>query len=271
MPDMVTIGNEVDTGFFGTLASPTGSNFGPFAALQIQGMQAVLDAASDTSIGPAIPAPLRCIHITPAWDLTNFFGYVNSNSIPYDAVCQSYYPIYHGPLTAAQAAASNPNNKLVEQTALTNAANSLGTPIFLIEVGEHYENDFDSNDPWYPATTAGQRQFLIDLEAVLKGLPNNLGMGMDYWDAQGVNTAKSGGYTNGDGQPDGTYVWNGLTLFDNADSSGTSQSAAANYSAVLTGADALGGKIDATLAYTPAGHTPPQRNRHPVSKNRLIG
>ena len=102
LPDMVTIGNEVDTGFFGSLASPTGSNFGPFAALQTQGMQAVLDAASDTTIGPAIPAPLRCIHITPAWDLTSFFTLANSNNIPYDALCQSYYPFYHGPLTAAQ-------------------------------------------------------------------------------------------------------------------------------------------------------------------------
>jgi arabinogalactan endo-1,4-beta-galactosidase len=250
MPDMVTIGNEVDTGFFGSLASPTGSNFGPFASLQAQGMQAVLDAASDTTIGPAIPAPLRCIHITPAWNLTSFFDLANSNNIPYDAICQSYYPIYHGPLTAAQAAASNPNNQPVEQSVLTAAATSIGKPIFLIEVGEHYENGFDSSDPWYPATTSGQRQFLIDLDSVLKGLPNNLGMGMDYWDAEGVNTAKSGGgYTNGDGAPNATYVWNGLTIFDNADTSGSSQSSAVNYSAVLSGADALGGKIDSSLAY----------------------
>lgn len=250
MPDMVTIGNEVDTGFLGSLASPSGSNFGPFAALQIQGMKAVLDAASDASLGAAIPAPLRCIHITPAWNLTSFFDLVNSNNIPYDAICQSYYPIYHGPLTTAQASASNPSNQPVEQSVLTTAANSIGKPIFLIEVGEHYENGFDANDPWYPPTVAGQRQFLIDVDAVMKGLPNNLGMGLDYWDAEGVNTARSGGgYTNGDGLPDGTYTWNGLTLFDNADTSGSSQSAAANYSAILGGADALGGKIDATLAY----------------------
>ena len=250
MPDMVTIGNEVDTGFFGSLASPTGNNFSPFAALQIQGMQAILDASSDTTIGAAIPAPLRCIHITPAWNLTSFFDLVNSNSIPYDAICQSYYPIYHGPLTAAQAAAANPNNQPVEQSVLNAAATSIGKPIFLIEVGEHYESGFDSNDPWYPATVAGQRQFLIDVGGVLKTLPNNLGMGLDYWDAEGVNTSKpGGGFTNGDGSTDGTYVWNGLTLFDNADTSGTSQSTAINYSAVLSGMDALGGKIDSTLTY----------------------
>ncbi len=249
MPDMVSIGNEVDTGFFGSLASP-GSNFSNFAAVEQQAMQAVLDASSDTSIGPSLPPPLRCIHITPAWDLTSFFAEAKTDAIPFDAICQSYYPLFHGPLTAAQASASNPSNQPVEQTVLTNAANSIGVPIFLIEVGEHYENGFDSNDPWYPATVAGQRQFLIDVNNVLKNLPNYLGMGLDYWDPEGVNTASTGGgFTNGDGHIDATYVWNGLTLFDNADTSGTSLSSASNYSSILSGADALGGKLDASLAY----------------------
>jgi arabinogalactan endo-1,4-beta-galactosidase len=248
MPDMVSIGNEVDTGLFGSLASP-GDSFSNFAAVEQQGMQAVLDASSDTSISAAVPPPLRCIHITPAWNLSSFFSEATSNSIPFDAICQSYYPIYHGPLTTTQAAASNPGNQPVEQSVLT-AATSIGVPIFLIEVGEHYENGFGSNDPWYPATVAGQRQFLIDVNNVLKGLPNHLGMGIDYWDAAGINTPASGsGFTNGDGDANGTYIWNGLTIFDNADASSSTQTSAANYSAILAGADALGGKIDSTLSY----------------------
>ncbi len=250
MPDLVSIGNEVDTGLFGSLASP-GTSFSSFAAVEQQAMQAVLDAASDTSIGPAIPPPLRCIHITPAWNLSSFFSEAASNNIPFDAICQSYYPFFHGPLTAAQAAASNPSNQPVEQTVLTNAASSLGVPIFVIEAGEHYEDGFDANDPWYPATVAGQRQFLIDLDSALEGLPNHLGMGLEYWDAEGVNTPSTGGgFTNGDGQPDATYTWNGLTFFDNADTSGSTQTSAANYSAIFAGADALGGKIDPALSYT---------------------
>ena len=249
MPDLVSIGNEVDTGLFGTLASP-GSSFSSFAAVEQQGMQAVLDAASDTSLGAAIPPPLRCIHITPAWNLTSFFTEAQQNSIPFDAICQSYYPFFHGPLTSAQAAASNPGNKPVEETVLTSAATSIGVPIFLIEVGEHYESGFDSNDPWYPATVDGQRQFLIDVNSVLKNLPNHLGMGLEYWDPEGVNTTGSGGTTtNGDGQPDATFVWNGLTLFDNADASGTTNTSATNYSAMLSGVDALGGRLDPTLRY----------------------
>ena len=227
MPDLVSIGNEVDTGFLGAIGSPTGQNFGGFAALQISAMQAIADAAADPSGGPAIPPPLTCIHITPAWDLTQFFTLASQFQVPFDAICQSYYPIYHGPLTAAQASASNPGAKPVEQQVLTNAANNIGKPIFILETGEHYENGFDANDPWYaPPSPSLQRQFLLDLQSVEKGLPNYLGMGIEYWDPAGVNIP---GAT-------GLYTWNGLTLFDES-------------STLLEGMDALGGKLDPTLAY----------------------
>jgi arabinogalactan endo-1,4-beta-galactosidase len=246
MPDLVAIGNEVDTGFLGSIGSPTGAAFGGFATLQMAGVQAVKDAAADTSAGPAIPAPLTCIHITPAWNLTQFFTLANQFGIPYDAICQSYYPIYHGPLTEAQAAASNPNDKPVEEDVLVSAANNLAKPIFIIETGEHYENGFQGNDPWYaPPSVAVQRQFLLDLQSAQKGLPDNLGMGVEYWDASGVNVPN----VNGDGLPNAIYIWNGLTLFDNADASGTTNVLASNYSMLLPGIDALGGKLDSTLSY----------------------
>jgi arabinogalactan endo-1,4-beta-galactosidase len=249
MPDLVSIGNEVDTGFLGSVGSPTGANFGGFASLQIQAMQAVKDAAADTSIGPAIPPPLTCIHITPAWDLTQFFTLANQNGIPYDAICQSYYPLFHGPLTDAQAMATNPGNKPVEQDVLVAAATNIGKPIFIIEAGEHYENGFQSNDPWYtPPSVSTQTQFLLDLAGVQKGLSNHLGMGIEYWNPAGVNIASlNGGFLNGDNLPDAIYIWSGLTLFDNADSSGTTDVSAPNYSSLLPSIDALGG----TLAPTP--------------------
>jgi arabinogalactan endo-1,4-beta-galactosidase len=251
MPDLVSIGNEVDTGFLGSLGSPTGADFAGFAALQTAAIQAVKDAASDTSPGPAIPAPLTCIHITPAWDLTQFFTLANQNHIPYDAICQSYYPMFHGPLTAAQAAMSNPGNKPVEQEVLVNAANNIGKPVLVIETGEHYENGFDADDPWYaPPAQALQRQFLLDLQSVQDGLPNNLGMGVEYWDPAGVNIPNAGGgFINGDNLQDAIYIWNGLTLFDDADASGSTNVAAANYSMLLPAIDALGGKLDPTLSY----------------------
>ena len=251
MPDLVAIGNEVDTGFLGPLGSPTGAHFGNFAALQISGMQAVADAASDPALGPPLPRPLTCIHITPAWDLTSFFTLVKENGIPYDVICQSYYPFFHGPLTEAQAMMANPFAKPVEQDALLNAVAQRGKPIFLIETGEHYENGFEANDPWYAPSVPNQRQFLLDLQGVMNGLPDNSAMGIEYWDGAGVNILADGGpfYFNGGFPPDSIYIWNGLTLFDNADSSGSSNQEDPAYSQLLSGIDALGGRLDQTRKY----------------------
>jgi arabinogalactan endo-1,4-beta-galactosidase len=244
MPDLVAIGNEVDTGFLGTIGSPTNANFPQFASLQIQAMQAVKDAAADTSIGLAIPAPLTCIHITPGWnDMADFFMRANANNIPYDVICQSYYPFFHGPLTQAQANTANPSGQRVEQTVLTTAATAIGKPILILESAEHYESGFQANDPWYfPPSPALQAQFLRDLQSVVTALPNNLAMGITYWNPAGVNIPKAGGtLVNGDNLPDAIYIWNGLTLFDNADGSGTTDINAPNYSTVLPALDALGG------------------------------
>jgi hypothetical protein len=82
----------------------------------------------------------------------------------------------------------------------------------------------------------------MDLVGVQEGLPSNLGMGVEYWNPAGVNIPSlSGGFINGDNLPDAIYTWNGLTLFDNADATGTTDVTAPNYSALLPAIDALGG------------------------------
>jgi hypothetical protein len=88
------------------------------------------------------------------------------------------------------------------------------------------------------------------VQNVQKALPSNLGMGLEYWDPTGVNVPDPvNGLINGDNKPDAIYIWNGLTLFDNADSSGTTNPKAANYSVLLSSVDALGGKLDPALSY----------------------
>ena len=253
MPDMVSIGNEVDNGFLGGTGYYPYNHFAAFAALQKAGLKAVADAAADTSIGAALPAPLTCIHITPQYDMTSFFTSANANGINYDVICQSYYPIYHGPLTQAQANETNPQNQPVEATQLLKAAQTLHKPIYILETGEHYENGFGSNDPWYQPTIPQQRQFLLDFQGVLKSLPDNLGMGMEYWAPNDVEMPDGGGpystfqkdYTT----PNAIFAWEGLALFDSADPNYLTDSSAPNYSTALPSLDAVGGKLDPTLSY----------------------
>jgi len=270
MPDIVSIGNEVNTGFLGTgvasgaSGSPSGAYNSPafsnFAAYQIAGVLAVQAAAADTTLGPALPPPLTCIHTTPAWLINSFYPEATQANIPYDMVCESYYPIYHGPLTAAQAAqpstgtgCTSPTSSEPEQTNLTNGATAVGKPILLIEIGEHYETGFDPNDCFYANSRAGQRQFALDIQSTMKSLGSNLGAGMTWWDATGTNVPAAGeGYANYNeaGYPADLFYWDGLTLFDDADNGDYSDVfTAPTYSSVLPALTAVGGKLDPTLGY----------------------
>ena len=270
MPDIVSIGNEVNTGFLGTgvassaSGSPSGAYnstaFSNFAAYQIAGIQAAQAAAADTTLGPALPPPLTCIHTTPAWLINSFYPEATQANIPYDMVCESYYPIDHGPLTAAQAAeptsgagCTNPTSSEPEQTNLANGVTAVGKPILLLEIAEHYETGFGTNDCFYANSRAGQRQFALDIQSTMKALGNNLGAGMTWWDATGTNVPATGeGYANYNeaGYPADLFYWDGLTLFDDADNgSYTDVFTAPTYNSVLPALTAVGGKLDPTLAY----------------------
>jgi arabinogalactan endo-1,4-beta-galactosidase len=270
MPDIVSIGNEVNTGFLGTgvassaSGSPSGAfnstAFTNFAAYQNAGIQAVQAAAADTTIGPALPPPLTCIHTTPAWLINSFYPEATQAGISYDMVCESYYPIYHGPLTAAQAAlpttgsgCTSPTSSEPEQTNLANGITAVNKPILLIEIGERYETGFDPTDCFYPNSRAGQRQFALDIQSTMKSLGSNLGAGMTWWDATGTNVSATGeGYANYNesGFPSDLFYWDGLTLFDDADNGDFSDVfTAPTYNSVLPALTAFGGKLDPTLGY----------------------
>jgi arabinogalactan endo-1,4-beta-galactosidase len=265
MPDMVALGNEVNDGLFqsfGTFSlSPTGTNatpntagtpnasFANFAAVQIPAMQAILDASADTSIGPAIPAPLRCIDPDGnPWLQTFFTTAVQYYGIPVDNVCASYYPGWHGPMTQAahdwHATGPNTTSGQIWEANVDTEASGLQIPIYNGEDGVAYTNSGSPLDPWYgssltpsSASRAKQRQYYIDQTRVEKNEPNNLGMGMDCWACEATTitgaTSINGFYTNG-------Y----LGLFDMTTTTGNPI-----VNAVLPDMLGLGGKVDPMLSY----------------------
>lgn len=259
MPDIVTIGNEVDNFFLATgvaasaSGSPSSSNTN-FATYVQQGIQAVEDAASDPALGAPLPPPLSCIHVTPHWGNNGFFTMMNQQNIPYDMICQSYYPYYHGALNSSQVTSSCPNtNWETEETNLQNSV-SFGKPILMLEIGENYEKGQNSPDCYYSLNRAGQRQFVLDVQAAIESLPGNLAAGMDWWDGTGTNVTSADGsfYANNynAGESDALYAWDGSTLFDDADyGNWVSNFSDPVYNTVLPALSSVGGTLDPSLAY----------------------
>jgi arabinogalactan endo-1,4-beta-galactosidase len=273
MPDMVGIGNEVNTGMFtsgllpaGTSATPNSAgtpdaNFANFAAIQIAAMQAIVDASSDPSLGPPIPPPLRCIDTDGSPDMQAFFTTATQHyGIPVDNICESYYPGWHGPLTQAQfnwddcGAGGDPScnpaiGQHVEETNIATETTGLEIPVFTAEDGVEYTPGGSPTDAWYGSalspydgSRAHERQFFIDLNQVEKNAPNNLGMGMDCWACEASPIPGAGGvWANG---VYGYWVNAALGLFDFSYATGSYLD-----NAVLPSMLALGGKVDPTLSY----------------------
>lgn len=270
-PDLVSIGNEVNDGMFTTTGAgglaPSGTNCTPtstgggtgtancFPRIQKAAMQAIVDAASDTSdpglLGAPLPPPLTCIHVDGNPDLQTFFsGAKVDNGIPVDVACESYYPGWHGPLTQAQQS-WHPCNLVadcgstvqhVAETDFATEARGLGLPIFTIEDGVASQGSGSPQDPYYGVDPPGpskdlQRQGIIDLNKVQENIPDHLALGMEWW-------AGEANPIPGDTGVSSFWETPGIGLFDPAASPGAQED-----NASLPVLAAMGGKLDPTLSY----------------------
>src|SRR3954464_6138266 len=276
-PDLVSIGNEVNTGMLNTTGanglSPSGTNCTPtatgggtgtancFPRIQRAAMQAIADAATDTSAGPALPAPLTrihvdrtpltCIHVDGNPALQRFFaGATQTNDIPLDVACESYYPGWHGPLTQRQqdwhpcnTASCGATVQHVAEQDFATEANGLGLPIFTIEDGVSYTTQGSPQDPYYGVNPPGpsrnlSRQGMIDLYKVERNIPNNLSLGMEWWAGEATTIP------GGTGGLRGIWTTPGIGLFDASTTAGQPA-----HNASLPVMAARGGRLDPTQDY----------------------
>lgn len=189
-PTYVQIGNELNSGMlwpYGKNWADTNETVGGFDGLAtllkagIAGVQAAETAAGLTSHAKII------LHL--ANNITNgsangtfrwWFDAITQRSVPFDVIGVSYYPYWHGTLSALQ-------------TNLDDMVSRYSKPVMIVETayafttdnGDSLGNNFSASDVTaggYPATPAGQKQFLRDLRTVLSKVPNNQGLGFVYWE-----------------------------------------------------------------------------------------
>ncbi len=280
MPDLVALGNEANLGMFTSL---DGSNYTPSGptmsaaatAFQLAGLQAVADAATDTSnpiLGLPVAVPLRCVDIDGTPVLDTFFRGPKSANLPIDVACQSYYPGWGGPMTQAQYNYSphgNTNNSFktpqnIEETTMDAeiADPAAGYPVLTSEDGVAYTNVGGDTplDDYYgsqlnitpnPASREFEREYYIDLETVQHNATNHMGLGMDCWACETTPMSGDAYSGTGNGNPGQYWLSAQLGLFDNSTStvSGSGPGEAALDNATLPAMMGLGGKTDPTLDY----------------------
>lgn len=193
-PDIIQIGNEVNDG----MLWPDGRisvSLSNFIALLKEGVQAVRDHAPTTTKIMVHYAG----HETAEW----FYQQLQTSNVSYDMIGLSHYPWWHGKdFTALQ---SN----------LNSFGFTFGKEVVIAETAYPFTlgwNDWTNNFvgledhlvPGYPATEAGQKQFLLKLKQVIA--QSEKGTGFCYWAPEWIAY-------RGETAEDGSAAEN-LALFD---------------------------------------------------------
>ncbi|MGH7940859.1 MAG: glycoside hydrolase family 53 protein [Limisphaerales bacterium] len=169
MPDYVQVGNEITGGMLWPYGQLSGSNpkkeWSQFADLMKSAIQGIKDAS-----GQQMPKIIVHIDRGGDWKTTEwFFDHLNRQAVPYDIIGESYYPFYHGA----------PSN-LIE--CVTNAVKRYGKPVIIAETD--LPRIYSTNIFNFPASAAGQVEFVGLLGRIMKSAPNHLGAGIIWWGAE---------------------------------------------------------------------------------------
>jgi len=191
-PDFIQIGNEINSGLLHPMGN-IGQNYQNFIELMNAGISSVRDNSSDTQI---------IIHFAGIENADWFFNQVDT--LDYDIIGLSYYPIWHGKslnnLKTQMQQLSETHHKqvIIAETAYP----------FTLEWNDWTNNIVGMADqlilPDYPASNEGQRQFIEEIITLTKEVEN--GIGVCYWGAELIAWR---GTEATDGSP-----WENQALFD---------------------------------------------------------
>ena len=166
MPDMVQNGNEIIHG----MLWPDGKipeNWDNFAGLVQAGIDGVKDACRDRS------CPKIMIQIDKGGDreaTQYFYDKIFSYGIEFDYIGQSYYPWWHGSL-------------LDLRENMYFMAKTYKKPIILVEVAYCSQpTEYIDKPAPYPESPDGQATFLEEVNKIVLNTPDNMGVGVFWWE-----------------------------------------------------------------------------------------
>jgi arabinogalactan endo-1,4-beta-galactosidase len=182
--DLVSIGNEIRNGILwpvGQVDPSTGAGYDALATLLKAGV------AGARAANPAGHRLLIMMHYDQGGNnqlSQAFFQSLVSRSVPFDVIGLSYYPFFHGTLSAMR-------------QNVDALATQFHKPIIIAETqypwtlanGNSPIGDSTGNFVWqtsqlstgYPASPGGQLSFVSDELSILAQVPDGLGAGLFYW------------------------------------------------------------------------------------------
>ncbi|MCA5013960.1 glycosyl hydrolase 53 family protein [Enterococcus sp. S22(2020)] len=186
-PDMVQIGNELNSGMlwpYGKSWGQGGGEFDRLATFLNSGIKAVKD--TQTSYTPIM------LHVADGGDTSLFqwwFDEITARKVNYDLIGISYYPYWHGSMANLQHTMDTISQRYAKDVVVVETAYGHTT-----NNADNKTNAFTSVEAataGYEASSNGQYRYLTDLITAIKEVPNNKGTGFFYWEPLWYNGAVS--------------------------------------------------------------------------------
>ncbi len=199
-PDLVQLGNEVDAGMLWPLGrvhgdSDSTASWGRFTGLLQAGIRGVRDAVTP---GDSVRIVLHFSQGGDAGATDWFFDHIAAADVPYDVIGVSYYPWWHGSVTALRAN-------------LHSAASRYNHDVMVVETSYPWRSGgwesmaSDVSAMTWAVSPSGQAAFVHDVTAAVASVPDHRGLGVVWWYPEAVAV------------PD-LFIWGGgsLAWFDDA-------------------------------------------------------
>ncbi|NUU78310.1 glycosyl hydrolase 53 family protein [Paenibacillus xylanilyticus] len=202
MPDMVQIGNEINSGVLNGLNSNV--NFDENVALLQSGVNGVraVDGGDQVEI---------MIHLAEGGKPEMFdwyFGEVEKRGLDYDIIGLSYYPFWHGTFADVRQTMNNVSAKYKKEVIIAETSYP-----FSYKNGDAHGNIIGSPEALhvggatFPATVQGQHDAIAGIMDLIAEVPDGRGAGFFYWEPAWI--AANVGWIASEGD-----AWENHAMFD---------------------------------------------------------
>lgn len=206
LPDMVQVGNELNSGMLWPDGKNWGDNVGGFDGLAkllksgVKGVKDTLQQGENVKI---------MIHLADGGKNETFrwfFDAITERGVEFDIIGLSFYPYWHGTPEELQANANDISKRYNKEVAIAETAYA-----YTLEAGDNHGNIFgldEEEEGGYPATLQGQATVVRTMMDAMAKVPDGKGLGIFYWEGAWIPVSGAG-WKAGEGN-----AWENQAFFD---------------------------------------------------------